>query len=132
MDTLATFHIAHLPTEITVYIALYRGLKNASFLRQQLLDGNADFEYAFVDATSVRSLVSEGCTLSLTSLDPIYDPCFSRRFQGRKRHAEPTHEVTQRTFRDSLCIKPQQQCEIVPVRVKVIEYLLLTATIPYR
>lgn len=31
-------------------IMLFQDVKNAPFLRQQLLDGNTDFEYAFLDA----------------------------------------------------------------------------------
>jgi EKC/KEOPS complex subunit CGI121/TPRKB len=36
-----------------VYAALFTNVQNAGFLRQQLLDGNTDFEYAFIDATAV-------------------------------------------------------------------------------
>ncbi|KAI5299172.1 hypothetical protein KEM55_002493 [Ascosphaera atra] len=38
-----------------VHVAFYRDLTNAPFLRQQLLAGNPDFEYAMIDATSVLS-----------------------------------------------------------------------------
>jgi EKC/KEOPS complex subunit CGI121/TPRKB len=37
-----------------VYVALYRDVQNAAFLRQQLLSGNKEFEYAFIDASMVR------------------------------------------------------------------------------
>lgn len=50
MATLKTLHLAHLPSDLAVHIALFQNLENAAFLRQQLLDGNADFEYALVDA----------------------------------------------------------------------------------
>lgn len=48
----------HLPPSLAVHVALFRDLKNAVFLRQQLLDGNTDFEYALIDANVVsESLV---------------------------------------------------------------------------
>lgn len=53
---LNTVQLAHLPPELAVHVALYRDLQNASFLREQLLAGNSEFEYAFVDANLVRCL----------------------------------------------------------------------------
>ena len=54
MAGLQTLHLAHLPPDLAVHVALYTDLQNASFLRDQLLQGNSDFEYAFVDASVVR------------------------------------------------------------------------------
>lgn len=34
-------------------MGLFQDVKNATFLHQQLLDGNGDFEYAFIDAEVV-------------------------------------------------------------------------------
>lgn len=53
MADLQTFQLAHLPPDLLVYVALYQDLKNAPFLRQQLLNGNSVYEYAFVDASVV-------------------------------------------------------------------------------
>ncbi|KAK2595332.1 hypothetical protein QQS21_006932 [Conoideocrella luteorostrata] len=53
--TLGTVSIEHIPSSYTVYLALYRDISNAAFLHQQLLDRNADFEYAFIDASVVVS-----------------------------------------------------------------------------
>jgi EKC/KEOPS complex subunit CGI121/TPRKB len=44
--------VPHMASHV-LHIALFEGVENSAFLRQQLLDGNADFEYAFVDASSV-------------------------------------------------------------------------------
>lgn len=52
LDSIA---LAHIPPTLSVYAGLYREVQNAAFLRQQLLDGNSDFEFAFIDAKSVRS-----------------------------------------------------------------------------
>lgn len=58
MALVETFHLAHLPPSLAVHVALFRDLKNAVYLRQQLLDGNTDFEYALIDANVVsESLV---------------------------------------------------------------------------
>jgi len=53
MALLQTINLEHLPTDHTIHIALYRNIKNASFLHQQLLAGNTDFEYALIDASIV-------------------------------------------------------------------------------
>ena len=53
MARLSKFNLAHLPSDLTVYVACYRDLKNSRFLRKQLLDGNTEFEYAFLDARKV-------------------------------------------------------------------------------
>lgn len=52
MSTLETVALPHLP-QYPLCVGLYTNVKNASFLRQQLLAGNADFEYAFLDASVV-------------------------------------------------------------------------------
>lgn len=52
---LQTIHLSHMPPELALHVALYANVKNAAFLRQQLLDGNADFEYAFIDASMILS-----------------------------------------------------------------------------
>ena len=53
MALLQTINLEHLPTDHTIHIALYRNIKNASFLHQQLLAGNTEFGYALIDASIV-------------------------------------------------------------------------------
>lgn len=48
-------HLAHLPSELVIYVTCYEDVQNASFLRQQLLAGNQAFNYAFIDATTILS-----------------------------------------------------------------------------
>ncbi|KAI4140277.1 MAG: hypothetical protein L6R39_005866 [Caloplaca ligustica] len=55
MSHLKNFTLAHLPDEIQVYAVLYKDVENAAFLQQQLLAGNAAFEYAFIDASAIVS-----------------------------------------------------------------------------
>lgn len=52
MAQLETISLPHLPS-ILVHVALYRNVQNAAFLRQQLLAGNSEFEYALIDASMV-------------------------------------------------------------------------------
>ncbi|THX45528.1 CGI-121-domain-containing protein [Aureobasidium pullulans] len=54
MSTLEVITLPHLP-QYPLCVGLWKNVKNASFLRQQLLAGNADFEYAFLDASVVLS-----------------------------------------------------------------------------
>jgi EKC/KEOPS complex subunit CGI121/TPRKB len=50
--SLETIDLPHL-SSLAVHVALYKDVQNASYLRQQLLSANAEFEYAFIDATMV-------------------------------------------------------------------------------
>lgn len=46
--------LPHIPGS-GIVIGLFRDVSNAGFLRQQLLDGNAEFEYAFLDTALIAS-----------------------------------------------------------------------------
>ena len=50
---LETINLSHHPASLPIHVALYRDVQNAAFLRQQLITGNADFEYALIDASMV-------------------------------------------------------------------------------
>lgn len=55
MTTLERIALEHVPHTHRVYGALFRNVSNATFLQSQLISRNADFEYAFIDASSVLS-----------------------------------------------------------------------------
>ena len=48
-----TIELEHVPASYRIYLTLFRNVKNAGFLHQQLLARNAEFEYAFIDASTV-------------------------------------------------------------------------------
>jgi hypothetical protein len=75
MALVRTLHLEHLPSSHAIHIALYRDIKNATFLQQQLLAGNTDFEYALIDA-GVVSLSSS--FLFLASSISYHPPLSSR------------------------------------------------------
>ncbi|GJN75813.1 hypothetical protein PLICBS_009919 [Purpureocillium lilacinum] len=52
---LETVALEHLPASHAVHVALFRDVENAAALHQQLLARNADFEYAFIDASVIIS-----------------------------------------------------------------------------
>lgn len=52
---LELLRLEHVPPAYQVYAALFRDVSNADFLYAQLLSRNSEFEYAFVDASSVIS-----------------------------------------------------------------------------
>lgn len=51
-SNLETFNLPHFPS-LPVHAALYRDVQNASFLKAQLLAGQSEYEYAFIDASMV-------------------------------------------------------------------------------
>ena len=57
-----TITLPHLP-DSPIQVCLFKNVQNAAFLRQQLLEGNTDFEYAFLDASVLvsRSHVLAAC-----------------------------------------------------------------------
>lgn len=57
-SSLETISLPHLPL-IPVHVALYRDVQNAASLKGQLLAGQKEFEYAFIDASMVRWVVLE-------------------------------------------------------------------------
>ena len=108
MNAISTLHVCHLPVDLAVYVALYTSLKNACFLRQQLLDGNSEFEYAFLDATSVCLDQLEILKLLLSIVDFVNHTFISSGLQGRERHEERADEVTKCALGDCLRVEPEQ------------------------
>jgi EKC/KEOPS complex subunit CGI121/TPRKB len=52
MASLETINLPHVPS-LPVHVALYRDVQNAAFLQAQLLAGQAEYQYAFIDASMV-------------------------------------------------------------------------------
>ena len=79
METVTLPHLASHPLQL----ALFKNVKNAPFLRQQLLEGNTAFEYAFLDASVLlsRSHVLAACFRAITDLQ-------NERLRSRNVHSE--------------------------------------------
>lgn len=77
-----TLTLPHLPDTI-LQICLFNNVQNASFLRQQLLEGNSDFEYAFLDASVLlsRSHVLAACWRAIVDSQ-------NNRLKSRNVHSE--------------------------------------------
>ncbi|KAI8961264.1 CGI-121-domain-containing protein [Daldinia sp. FL1419] len=54
-NLIETIQLEHVPSTYTVLVGLFKDVTNAEFLQQQLLSRNAEYEYAFIDASSVIS-----------------------------------------------------------------------------
>ncbi|KAK0631321.1 kinase binding protein CGI-121-domain-containing protein [Immersiella caudata] len=52
---LETLNLEHIPSTHRVYAAFFRDVTNSDFLHAQLLARNPDFDYAFIEASSVIS-----------------------------------------------------------------------------
>ena len=74
--------LSHLPAN-PLYIGVFRDVRNVSFLRQQLLSGNAAFEYAFIDASVILSTqhLLAACFRAVNDLN-------ANRLKTRNVHAE--------------------------------------------
>ncbi|KAK3173681.1 hypothetical protein OEA41_007013 [Lepraria neglecta] len=83
MAALQTLHLAHLPPDLAVHVALYTDVRNASFLRDQLLQGNPDFEYALVDASVILST-----THALAAVFRAANDHLKGRLKSRNVHSE--------------------------------------------
>jgi hypothetical protein len=79
METITLPHLSDSPTQI----CLFKNVQNAAFLRQQLLEGNTDFEYAFLDASVLvsRTHVLAACFKAIQ--DSLHD-----RLKSRNVHSE--------------------------------------------
>ena len=51
-SSLETINLPHLPS-LPIHVAVYRDVQNAAFLKSQLLAGQPEYEYAFIDASMV-------------------------------------------------------------------------------
>ncbi|KAL4791972.1 kinase binding protein CGI-121-domain-containing protein [Aspergillus venezuelensis] len=80
---LETIHLPHLPASLEVHAALYKDVQNAPFLRQQLLAGNADFEYALIDASMVLSRAH-----ALSAVFRAVNDYLNDRLKSRNTHSE--------------------------------------------
>ncbi|KAJ5094176.1 hypothetical protein N7456_010037 [Penicillium angulare] len=80
---LETIKLPHLPADLPVHVALYRNVENSAFLRQQLLGGNAQFEYALVDASMVLSRDH-----ALTAIFRAVNDYLNNRLKSRNVHSE--------------------------------------------
>ncbi|PLB45630.1 CGI-121-domain-containing protein [Aspergillus steynii IBT 23096] len=90
--SLETIQLPHLPSSLPVHVALYRDLKNAPFLRQQLISGNAEFEYAFVDASMVLSK-----THALSAVFRAVNDYLNDRLKSRNVHSETVFSLNPTT-----------------------------------
>lgn len=52
---LETLNLEHIPPTCQIYAAFFRDVSNCEFLYAQLLSRNSEFEYAFIDASSIIS-----------------------------------------------------------------------------
>ncbi|KAI9850024.1 MAG: hypothetical protein M1838_006197, partial [Thelocarpon superellum] len=78
-----TYHLEHLPVDRPVHIALFRNVRNAGFLKEQLLSGNIDFEYALIDASMIVSTIHALAAV----FRAVNDMMFSR-LRSRNVHSE--------------------------------------------
>ncbi|KAI9883441.1 MAG: hypothetical protein M1823_004795 [Watsoniomyces obsoletus] len=91
-----TFALPHLPPHLVVHVALYRDVENASTLRQALLAGRPEYEYALIDGKGI---------LSVRHVLAAAHRALHDHLQGRRRatnvHAEmvyalsPTKNITE-------------------------------------
>lgn len=50
-----TIQLPHLPETHSLHAILFQDIENTAYLKQQLLEGNTDYEYAFLDTSVLLS-----------------------------------------------------------------------------
>ena len=96
LKMLSKVDMAHLSPGLVVYVGLFTEVQNATYLRQQLLDSNTDYEFAFLDAKMVRAargidvLIISRLTDRLALVD---DPCTSSGVQSCPGHVVQQNEI---------------------------------------
>ncbi|KAI9861416.1 MAG: hypothetical protein M1813_005313 [Trichoglossum hirsutum] len=92
-------NLEHTPLELPIHISLFRDVENSAFLKQQLLDGNEEFEYAFIDASVILSTVH-----ALAAAYRAVTDLLNSRIRSRNLHSEivfalsPNNNVWVRLF----------------------------------
>ncbi|KAK2790324.1 hypothetical protein FQN52_005592 [Onygenales sp. PD_12] len=89
MSHLKTIQLAHVPPTQPVHVALYRDLQNAQFLREQLLTGNTEFEYAFIDASTILST-----THILAAVFRAVNDYQNNRLKSKNVHSEIVYSLS--------------------------------------
>ncbi|KIW09543.1 uncharacterized protein PV09_00416 [Verruconis gallopava] len=74
--------LPHLP-DFLIYALLFKDVKNAAHLRQQLVAGNTEFEYAFLDATKILSV-----NHALAAVFRAVNDMIHNRLKSRNVHSE--------------------------------------------
>ncbi|KAF2138261.1 uncharacterized protein K452DRAFT_277286 [Aplosporella prunicola CBS 121167] len=82
MARVQTIGLAHLPAH-PVHVALFDHVTNAAALRQHLLSGNPEFEYAFLDATTILST-----SHLLAAVFRALNDLLNARLKSRNVHSE--------------------------------------------
>lgn len=91
MSLLQSLQLEHLPEGYTAHLAMFHDVKNAGFLHEQLLAGNSEFEYAFVDASIV-------CAQSPCSRDCYSPPSLPYAHLGTTVHLAERSDENARRF----------------------------------
>ncbi|KAJ5163278.1 uncharacterized protein N7500_005108 [Penicillium coprophilum] len=94
-SSLETISLPHLPS-VPVHVALYRDVQNAASLKGQLLAGQTDFQYAFIDASMVLSRAHATAAVFRAVNDYMHN-----RLKSHNVHSEivfsmnPTNNITE-------------------------------------
>ncbi|KAL2063654.1 hypothetical protein VTL71DRAFT_5459 [Oculimacula yallundae] len=78
-----TLHLEHLPPAYDLHIALYHNVTNVKFLKEQLLAGNTDFEYAMIDTSVILSRIHV-----LAAAHRAVNDLLENRMRSRNVHSE--------------------------------------------
>lgn len=78
-----SIQLAHLPPTISIYASLHTSVTNASHIRTQLLSSNADYDFAFIDASAILST-----THILAAVFRAVNDLLNARLKSRNVHSE--------------------------------------------
>ena len=117
METIVLPHLSQHP----LHICLFADVQNAAFLHQQLLDGNQDFEYAFLDVTTLLSK-----THVLSACFRAINDMINHRLKSRNVHSEivfalsPNSNVSLELGSKSIRLIPMRQAQRQAVQLNIL------------
>jgi len=83
MAHVTPLHLAHLPPHIQIFASLHTSVTNSPEIRSQLFASNHDYDYAFIDATTLIST-----THILTAIFRAVNDWMAGRLKTRNVHSE--------------------------------------------
>jgi len=104
----SSIQLAHLPPSISIYASLNTFVTNASHIRTQLLSSNPDYDFAFIDASSILST-----THILAAVFRAVNDLLNARLKSRNVHSEIVFSLNSS---NNVCLRSSSQSTAIEMQ----------------